>query len=196
MKKVLSSSVASPWLQTVGLVFGMALAACTPAKDAKDPAAETTGGAKGNSAGLIGKAAPEVQADYVAGDGPKSLAEAKGQVAIVDFWGTFCEPCKKSFPKLQDMVDTQAGKLVVIAVSQDDPEETKAEDIKKFADELKVSFPLLWDKQKKTAGVYSPPKMPTSYIIDKKGVVRFVHGGYTEGEAAEAAKEVEKPVGE
>ncbi len=185
MMKVLSL----PRLQTVGLVVGLALAACTP-KDPKDPSGETTGG--GKSGGLVGKNAPEVQADYVAGDGPKSLAESKGTVTIVDFWGTFCEPCKKSFPKLQDMVDTQAGKLAVIAVSQDDPEETKAEDIKKFADELKVSFPLLWDKQKKTAGLYSPPKMPTSFIVDKKGVIRFMHGGYTEGEAAEVAKEVEQ----
>ena len=94
------------------------------------------------------------------------------------------------------MVDTQAGKLFVIAVSQDDGEEAKPEDIKKFAEELKVSFPIVWDKEKKTAGAYHPPKMPTTYIIDKKGVVRHVHGGYTEGEDEKLAKEVEALIAE
>jgi peroxiredoxin len=156
---------------------------------------ETSGG-KATGAPVVGQPAPEVSGEFVVGDGPKTLADAKGQAVIVDFWGTFCEPCKKSFPKLQEMVDTQAGKLAVIAVSRDDADETKAEEIKKFAEDLRVSFPIVWDKDGKTAGVYNPPKMPTSYIIDKKGVLRFIHGGYTEAEAEELAKEIEDLVAE
>ncbi len=171
-------------------VAGTSMVACTPATNQTE-----VKGPEGSDAGaseLVGKPAPEILGEYVTGDGAKSLAEAKGTVTILDFWGTFCEPCKKSFPKLQEMVDTQAGKLAVIAVSQDDPEDKKAEDIKKFAEELKVSFPIVWDKEKKTAGTYHPPKMPTSYVIDKNGVIKSVHAGYTDGEDEKLAKEIEE----
>jgi peroxiredoxin len=164
------------------------LTGCTPTGP-KDPSGNLPPAAGGVAE--IGKPAPELSAEYVKGDGPKTLAEARGTVTIVDFWGTFCEPCKKSFPKLQEMVDTQGGKLSLIAVSQDDPEEKTKEDIAKFGDELKVSFPLVWDKEKKSAASYKPPKMPTSYVIDKKGVLRHVHGGYTEDEAEVLSKEIE-----
>ncbi|MBM4358031.1 MAG: TlpA family protein disulfide reductase [Deltaproteobacteria bacterium] len=177
--------------QVSPLVLGAAMMACSPAAgqtDVKVP----EGGGESEAAALVGKAAPEVVGEYVTGDGAKSLADAKGTVTIIDFWGTFCEPCKKSFPKLQEMVDTQAGKLAVIAVSQDDPEDKKAEDIKKFAEELKVSFPIVWDREKKTAGAYHPPKMPTTYIVGKDGFVKYVHPGYTDGEDERLAKEVEE----
>jgi len=191
--KVLASGFGS----VVGKVSAALVTATLFACSGATPAANTPDNAgSGESSELVGKDAPEVAGEYVAGDGPKTLADAKGTVTIVDFWGTFCEPCKKSFPKLQELVDTQAGKLFVIAVSQDDGEETKPEDIKKFAEELKVSFPIVWDKEKKTAGAYHPPKMPTTYLIDKKGTVRHVHGGYTEGEDEKLAKEVEALIAE
>jgi peroxiredoxin len=64
--------------------------------------------------------------------------------------------------------------------------------VKAFATELSVTFPIVWDKEKKTAGVYNPPKMPTSYVIDKQGVVRFVHAGYQAEEADKIAAEVDE----
>jgi thiol-disulfide isomerase/thioredoxin len=146
--------------------------------------------------GLVGQAAPEVVAESVGGDGPKTLAEAKGMVTIVDFWATFCDPCRKSFPKYQELVDKHAGNLVVIGVSVDDPEDVGSEEVLAFAEELSVSFPIVWDKERKTADVYKPPKMPTSYVVDKKGVVRFIHAGYQADEADVIAKEVEELLAE
>jgi thiol-disulfide isomerase/thioredoxin len=140
---------------------------------------------------LVGKPAPEIEAEAVGGDGPSSVGEAKGQVTIVDFWATFCDPCRKSFPKYQELVDKHAGKLVVIGVSVDDPDDVGTDEIKAWTDELQVSFPIVWDKDKKTANAYKPPKMPTSYVLDKKGIVRHVHAGYTADEADEIAKEVD-----
>lgn len=180
-------SKVSKWISVAGTTTVLACSPAATQGDVKPP----EGGGESAAAGLVGKPAPEVLGEYVTGDGAKTLEESKGTVTIVDFWGTFCEPCKKSFPKLQEMVDTQAGKLAIIAVSQDDPEDKNAEDIKKFVEELKVSFPIVWDKEKKTAGTYQPPKMPTSFVIDKAGVVRFVHPGYTDGEDEKLAKEVE-----
>lgn len=65
-------------------------------------AAGAEGGAK---SGLVGSPAPDFSAEPVTGSGPKTLGEAKGKVVILDFWGTFCEPCKKSFPKYQGLAD-------------------------------------------------------------------------------------------
>jgi thiol-disulfide isomerase/thioredoxin len=158
-------------------------------------AAGTNGGAdtpesSGGGAVEVGKEAPEVKGEHVAGDGPTSLAEGKGQVVIVDFWATFCDPCRKSFPAYQELVDKYAGDLAVIAVSVDDPEDVTAEEVKQFGEELGVSFPLVWDKGQETAGVYNPPKMPTSYIIDTDGVLRHIHAGYESGEQAKIDEEV------
>lgn len=152
--------------------------------------------ASGADKALVGKSAPEITADSVSGDGPKTLGEAKGQVTIIDFWATFCDPCRKSFPKYQELVDKHAGELVVIGVSVDDPEDVGNEEVMGFAEELNVSFPIVWDKERKTADVYKPPKMPTSYVVDKKGVVRFVHAGYQADEAEIIAKEVEELIKE
>ena len=138
-----------------------------------------------------GEPAPEVQAESVNGAGPATLAEAKGLVTIVDFWATYCDPCRKSFPKYQEMVDKFAGKLVVIGVSVDDPEDAGTEEIQAFADELGVTFPIVWDKEQKTAEAYKPAKMPTSFVIDKKGSIRHVHAGYTADEADDIVKEIE-----
>jgi thiol-disulfide isomerase/thioredoxin len=114
---------------------------------------------------------------------------------IVDFWATFCDPCRKSFPAYQELVDKYAGDLAVIAVSVDDPEDVTVDDVKKFASDLGVSFAIVWDKDKKTASQYNPPKMPTSYIIDKDGVLQHIHAGYESGEADKIDAEVSKLLG-
>ncbi|MFP6685291.1 MAG: TlpA disulfide reductase family protein [Polyangiaceae bacterium] len=171
----------------MGLSLGL-MVACGPAKPANVP----EGGGSSNNAGDGGKKAPEVAGVYVGGDGPATIADAAGQVIIVDFWATYCEPCKKSFPMYQELVDKHAGAVVVIGVSVDDPEDVSQDDIKAFATELNVTFPIVWDKEHKTAEAYKPPKMPTSYVIDKSGNIRHVHSGYSPSEAEEIANEVDE----
>src|SRR5262245_33993015 len=63
---------------------------------------------------LLGKPAPEITAEAVGGNGPKNIKSAQGKVVILDFWGTFCEPCKKSFPKYQEIVDQFPGDVAVL----------------------------------------------------------------------------------
>ena len=168
------------------------LVACGGGKSSGGGAASPADEKPAASGGLVGSEAPALTVEPVGGDGPKTLADARGQVVVVDFWATFCEPCRKSFPKYQELVDKFAGKVVVIGVSVDDPEDKSAEDLSAYAEELNVSFPLVWDKTQATAKAYKPPKMPTSYIIDTKGVVRYIHPGYKADEPAEIEKEVEE----
>jgi thiol-disulfide isomerase/thioredoxin len=156
------------------------------------------GGSTPDSAGtggLVGSPAPEITAADVTGEGPSNLKDASGRVVIVDFWATFCEPCKKSFPKYQELMDQFGGDLVVIAVSVDDPEDVKDDQIKEFVKATGVKFKVVWDKDKSAVKKYSPPKMPTSFIIDKSGVVKHMHAGYESGEEATIGDEVKALLG-
>ncbi|MFO0755273.1 MAG: peroxiredoxin family protein [Byssovorax sp.] len=152
------------------------------------------GGAKSP---LIGAAAPDFKADYIVGDGPKTLKDAQGRVTILDFWGTFCEPCKKSFPKYQEIVDQFPGEVTVLAVSVDDPDSVKKEQIEAFAKENHAKFAILWDKDHAAAKKYNMDTltMPSSYIIDKAGNVRYLHVGFKDGEEAKVAEEVKELIG-
>jgi thiol-disulfide isomerase/thioredoxin len=77
---------------------------------------------------FIGKAAPEITAEPIGGEGPKTLAEALGKVVVVDFWASCCGPCKASFPIYQTILDKFPGDVAVIAVDTDEPgSKTKAD---------------------------------------------------------------------
>jgi thiol-disulfide isomerase/thioredoxin len=108
-------------------------------------------------------------------------------VVIVDFWATWCEPCRQSFPAYQKLVEHFAGKLVVLAISVDE----SPSDISAFAAATGAKFPIAWDDGQRAARSYDPPKMPTSFLIDKSGIVRFVHAGFSIGDEVEIQREVQ-----
>lgn len=155
------------------------------------PTPETPAGGEGGHP-LLGKPAPEISSEFVSGDGPKTIKEASGKVLILDFWGTFCEPCKKSFPKYQEIVDQHAGKVAVLAVSIDEPENSTKEKLTEFAAEHKAKFAIAWDKDHKAAEAYglAALTMPSSFIIDKTGVVKQVHAGFKDEELAKLNDEL------
>ena len=156
----------------------------------------STGGTADTAAPASGgSAAKELQAEYVTGDGPKTIAEAKGKVVIVDFWATYCDPCRKSFPKYQELVDQFGGDLAVIAVSVDEPGDVSIDKIKEFAKETNVKFAVVWDKEHLTSKDYNPTKMPTSFVLDKEGNIRHTHAGYESGEEDKIAEEVKALLG-
>src|SRR3954469_18846892 len=74
----------------------------------------------GDAHGLVGVHAPSFSRPPMSGGNTLSTDGAKGKVLIVDFWATYCEPCEKEFPKLQELVDKHGGALVVYAISEDD----------------------------------------------------------------------------
>jgi cytochrome c biogenesis protein CcmG, thiol:disulfide interchange protein DsbE len=148
--------------------------------------AAASGGETGNHS-LIGQPAPQFSVTAANGKGQVALSKLNGKVAIVDFWATWCEPCKKSFPKYQELnVKYQASGLEIIGLSQDD----KDEGLKDFADTYGAKFPVAWDKEQQIAHKYQVPSMPSAFIVDKSGIVRFVHLGYHDGEEAEIEREV------
>jgi len=142
--------------------------------------------AAGASHALVGAPAPAFELREVAGGGDQSLEAYAGKVVIVDFWATWCKPCKESFPAYQKLVTQMGGDLVVVGVSQDD--DTKG--IAAFLSETGAKFPVVWDDGKAVAKSYDPPSMPTAFVIDKSGIVRFVHVGYRAGDEATLEDEV------
>ena len=127
---------------------------------------------------LVGKTAPEFNLPAQMGDKRASLTAAQGKVVLVDFWATWCGPCKASFPSYEALSKKYGDDLVVIGISEDDD----PDGIRDFAKETGATFTLAWDAQKRVAAEYHPESMPTSYLVDKDGVVRFVHGGFREGD--------------
>lgn len=134
----------------------------------------------------VGTSPPEI--NLTALDGKKvSLAALRGKVVIVDFWASWCAPCKEEMPVLESLYKRFGGKgLVVLGVSVDNDRKNA----KSFIDGLKVSFPVVHDADKAIAGKFKPPRMPTSYVIDKAGKVRFVHAGFRKDDAKELEEQV------
>ena len=165
------------------LAFAVALSAIACASDKGADSAADTGG-------LVGNPAPDFHVKAVAG-GKKtiSLKDLRGKVVLLDFWGTFCEPCKKSFPKLEALNRKySATGLHVIGISED--EDDDKDKIPGFADTYGAKFSLAWDGDKSIAKQYKPETMPSSFLIDKEGIVRFAHVGFHDGEELEVDKEV------
>jgi peroxiredoxin len=174
-----------PLLRTVGFVAAMSAAFACGGEGRE----ANTGGAGegGGNHELVGNPAPDFTLQTVNGKGKFSLKENAGKVVLVDFWATWCEPCKKSFPKLQDLnTKYKSQGLVIIGVSQDDENEGLAE----FAKTYGAEFPVGWDDGKKIAEKYNPKSMPSSFLIDKNGVVRQAHLGYHDGDEEEIEKEI------
>jgi cytochrome c biogenesis protein CcmG, thiol:disulfide interchange protein DsbE len=144
--------------------------------------------ASGDPHAMVGVHAPAFSRPAIVGHSALSTDSAKGKVLVIDFWATYCRPCEKEFPKLQALADKHAGNMLVYGLSEDESTEGIAAFVKKTG----VRFPIGWDQNNAISQRYKLEKMPTSYVIDKKGIIRFVHGGYTEGEEEEIARQVDE----
>lgn len=140
--------------------------------------------------GLVGDRAPDFDVVPISGPrSPISLRGLRGTVVVVDFWGTFCGPCKQSFPKLEGLHARYAERgLRVLGISEDEADD-KAR-IPTFAATYGAKFAIAWDEDKSIARLYKPETMPSTFVIDRKGIVRYAHVGYHEGDEQQLEKEV------
>lgn len=134
----------------------------------------------------VGTTPPEIGANSL--DGTRvSLASLRGKVVVVDFWASWCAPCKQEMPVLESLYKRFKDQgLVIVGVSVDN-ERSNAQ---KFARSVSVTFPIVHDADHAVADRFHPPKMPTSYVIDKAGKVRFVHAGYRAEDARKLEQEI------
>ena len=106
------------------------------------------------------------------------LQELRGQVVLVNFWATWCGPCREEMPHLNKLHDKyHASGFVLLGVNvDDDPAKAIA-----LAAKLGLRFPVLPDADKKVSKLYDLRAMPSTVLIDRDGRVRYVHRGYQNG---------------
>jgi len=105
-----------------------------------------------------------------------SLEDLKGKVVFINFWGTWCQPCKKELPALNEL-QRKNKEVVIIAINIDKTRESADTFLKKISlDQLTI----LLDPGTKVVSSFGARAMPTSYILDREGKVRFIHYGFNE----------------
>jgi len=112
-------------------------------------------------------------------DGPNlRLQEQRGQVVMINFWATWCGPCRVEMPHLARLYDKYRGSgFTVLAVNIDEDPYKAAS----LAKQLGMRFPVLLDKEKKVSRLYGLSTMPSTILVDREGRVRYVHRGYRDG---------------
>jgi thiol-disulfide isomerase/thioredoxin len=128
-----------------------------------------------------GSAAPAFQLDSLAGK-PVNLADYKGQVVLLNFWASWCGPCRKEMPILEQLHKQYRSKgfsLVGVNV------EPNSADALTMLKSVPVSFPILFDRDSTVSKLYQVQGMPNTVIVDRQGRVRYVHRGYKPGEENE-----------
>jgi len=110
------------------------------------------------------------------------LRELRGKVVLVDFWASWCGPCKQEMPVLQELHEKYAAQgLVIVGINIDSSS-------KKMIKALKgapVSFRIVHDPKLAVASKYEPATMPSSYFIARDGKIRYVHEGFEKKDAGE-----------
>jgi thiol-disulfide isomerase/thioredoxin len=117
----------------------------------------------------------------------------RGKVVYLDFWASWCGPCKQSFPWMETLKDTYGRQgLAVIAVNLD----MDRADADKFLDRFRPTFEVRFDPKGELAALYKVRAMPSSVLIDRHGVARFTHEGYRPVDGAAYETQVQELLAE
>ena len=117
----------------------------------------------------------------------RTLAEFKGRVVLVDFWASWCAPCKASFPALDSLHEELHGDgLEVVAINVDEDKK----DAQAFLEGKSPSMLVLFDPQGRSPQDFKVEGMPSSFLLDREGKVRFQHMGFTEKTKADFRREI------
>lgn len=125
----------------------------------------------------VGGAAPNFTLKSSSGKNLR-LSEYRGEVVMINFWATWCGPCRQEMPVLDELY-RQYRKVgfTLLGVNIDD----QAAGAKKFAQRLKIGYPILFDNAKAVSRLYDIDAMPTTVLVDRDGKVRYLHRGYLPG---------------
>lgn len=115
------------------------------------------------------------------------LSEHRGEVIMINFWASWCAPCRKEMPLLEELYQRyKDGGFTLLGVNvEEDSNSAKA-----LLREVQVSFPILFDNSNKVSEMYKVEAMPSTIILDRDGKVRFMHKGYQPGYEDEYQKQV------
>jgi peroxiredoxin len=159
------SSRLTPWLRATALAATLAVSSLVGASSALAPPF----------------ALPSRSGDVV------SLDKLKGQVVMLNFWASWCGPCRQEMPLLDQMHKRYSALgFTMIGVNV----EANTQDAEKWLSQTPVTFPVLFDKENKVSKLYDVNAMPSTVFIDRKGNVRYLHRGYKPGDESEYLNQI------
>ena len=127
--------------------------------------------------GMEGQPAPDFALKSSTGENLR-LSEYRGDVVMINFWATWCGPCRQEMPLLDELYARyQRVGFNLLGVNIDDDSRRAMQMI----EELGVSFPVLFDARKEVSKLYEVEAMPVTVLVDREGKVRYVHHGYKPG---------------
>lgn len=132
--------------------------------------------------------APQFALKDLAGKTVK-LSDFKGKVVMINFWASWCGPCRQEMPLLEEM-SKELGKagFVLLGVNLDE----EVSDAKEFLKSTPVTFPILLNPDQSVADMYKNEAMPSSYFVDREGNLAHLHKGYRKGEEADYRKVIKQ----
>ena len=124
-------------------------------------------------AAVPGESAPTLSGTTLRGE-HLTLDALRGHVVVVDFWASWCEPCRRSFPTLEALSQRLGPRgVTVVGVSVDD----EVANCQQFVHDFRPTFPIMHDATHAIAERWSPPSMPATYVLNREGVVVAVLTG-------------------
>jgi peroxiredoxin len=163
VKKVIAAVLLIALL-TVAIVQVMDKKAEANKKPAESAASQTNGL-------QIGAKAPDFELKTLTGEATK-LSDYKGKKVMLNFWATWCPPCKAEMPEMEQFYKQGNKDVVILAVNID-----SQNDVKGFADSNGITFPILLDSENKINNTYQILSIPTTYFIDRNGIIQNKYTG-------------------
>jgi peroxiredoxin len=116
-----------------------------------------------------------------------SLTQLKGKVVMLNFWASWCGPCRQEMPLLDQMHKRYSALgFTLVGVNVD----ANSKDAEEWLSKTPVSFPVLFDRESKVSKLYDVSAMPSTVFIDRQGTVRYLHRGYKAGDEGEYLNQI------
>ncbi|MCB9662735.1 MAG: TlpA family protein disulfide reductase [Alphaproteobacteria bacterium] len=122
---------------------------------------------------LVGRTAPELSLP-LRGGGSFDLAQARGKPVVLSFWASWCGPCRQELPALSDLA-SRRDDVTIVAVNVD----RESKDAERFLSQVRVDLPVALDPEATALGAYEVASMPTTFVVDRNGTLKWRKVGYS-----------------
>jgi DsbE subfamily thiol:disulfide oxidoreductase len=163
---------------SVGVLIGMGLGALfvsglvLATNSFSQPKAGMIEEVDSDDAPQVNAPAPDFELENLTGE-KKHLADYQGKVVVLNFWATWCGPCKYEMPFFQEIYESYSSDIAVLAVNNQE----SVDRVKPFVEEMGLTYEILMDKDGSVATQYQVLGFPTTYFIDPNGIIKFLHVG-------------------
>ena len=121
------------------------------------------------------------------------LSEFRGELVMINFWASWCGPCRQEMPELERLYQRYKSLgFTILGINQDD----KPRNAEKMLKQIPVSFPILFDEKHEVSDQYHVAAMPTTILLNRDGTIRDIHQGYRPGMEADYQKQIEEMIKE